>query len=205
MYGVSMGLKQFLSIDNVLSWAAYRTKNLTRHVFTGKAALMLTAMIVLLFFLRVSLKMIAVVAVLGTAASLSTIYKRYIKLPSAIELVTFGTVMTSIAYGPFIGAVFGSVTTLISEIVSAAVDMNTFMYIISRAVIGIVAFYIQGMNIVLLGIIGVVIFGIISTPLYILAGDFEAKWKAVYFLTINALFNLLVFSLLGKAVLGIIV
>ncbi len=200
-----MGLKQFLSIDNVLSWAAYKAKNLTRYVFTGKAALMLTAMIVLLFFLKVSLKMLAVVAVLGTAASFSTIYKRYIRIPSAIELVTFGTVMTSIAYGPFIGAVFGAVTTLISEIVSAAVDMNTFMYIISRAVIGAVAFYLQGINIVMLGVIGVLIFGVISTPLYLLAGDFEAKWKTVYFLTLNFLFNFLVFSLLGKAVLGVIV
>lgn len=199
-----MGLKQFLSIDNVLSWAAYRTKNLTRYVFTGKAALIITSMIVLLFFLKVSLKMLVVVAVLGTAASFSTIYKRYIRMPSAIELVTFGTVMTSIAYGPFIGAVFGAVTTLISEIVSAAVDMNTFMYIISRATIGTAAFYLQGMNIVMLGIVGVIIFGVISTPLYILAGDFEAKWKSVYFLIINFLFNLLVFSLLGKAVLGMI-
>ena len=149
--------------------------------------------------------MLVVVAVLGTAASFSTIYKRYVRIPSAIELVTFGTVMTSIAYGPFIGAVFGAVTTLISEIVSAAVDMNTFMYILSRAVTGTLAFYLQGINIVMLGIIGVIIFGLISTPLYLLAGDFEAKWKTVYFLTINFLFNLLVFSLLGKAVLGIIV
>lgn len=200
-----MASKRFLSLTDLASWSAYQAKNLTKYVFTGKAALITTAIIVLMFFLKINLKTLSVIFILGIAASFSTVYKRYIRIPSAIELVTFCTVLTGIAYGPFVGAMFGAVTTLISEIISAAVDMNTFMYIISRSVIGVAAFYLQGINIVVLGLISVAIFGIISTPIYLLQGDFEAKWRSAYFLTINALFNFLVFSLLGKAALSIIV
>lgn len=150
-----------------------------------------------------SVKGVIVMSVLAVIASYSTIYKRVIRIPSAIELVTLGTVVVSISYGPLPGAVFAVATTIASEIISSAVDMFTLVYAFARAVIGVVAFYLSGMNIVLLGLLMALLFNAICQPVYLLPGDIETKVKALYFFVMSIAFNLLAFFLLGNLLLRI--
>ncbi len=153
-----------------------------------------------------SIKGVLVISVLAVIASYSTIYKRVVRIPSAIELVTLGTVVVSISYGPLPGAIFAVVTTIASEIISSAVDMFTLVYAFARGVIGVVAVYaypMVGGNIVLLGLLMTLLFNVICQPVYLLPGDIETKVKALYFFVMSISFNLLAFFLLGNLLLRI--
>jgi len=150
-----------------------------------------------------NIKGVFVVGTLAVAASYSTIYKRVFRIPSAIELVTLGTVITSITYGPVPGLVFGVMTTLASEIISSGVDMFTVLYMVVRGLIGVVAFYLAGWNIVVLGIAMVLMFNLICQPFYMLPGDIETKIKGIYFFIMNITFNFVAFFLLGNILLSI--
>lgn len=183
------------------SISTYR-KGITRKHFWIAAGL-----IILLILLNYNIKAVIVVSLLGLLASYSTIYKRYLRIPSAIEFITFGTVMTSIAFGPTVGAIFGVVTTFAAEIISGAVDIFTFLYMFVRAFIGLSAgylYYQAGFGIVMVGVISSVIFICISAPFYILPGDFEAKLKAVYFFIVNIGFNFILFTILGNFAVNLI-
>ncbi len=151
-------------------------------------------------------KGVIIVSILAVIASYSTIYKRVIRIPSAIELVTLGTVVVSISYGPLPGAVFAVVTTIASEIISSAVDMFTLVYAFARGVIGIIAVYAfqwTGGNMVLLGLLMALLFNAICQPVYLIPGDIETKVKAMYFFFMSIIFNLLAFFLLGNLLLKI--
>ncbi len=153
-----------------------------------------------------SVKGVIIVSVLAVVASYSTIYKRVIRIPSAIELVTLGTVVVSISYGPLPGAVFAVVTTIASEIISSAVDMFTLVYAFARGIIGVIAVYAfqwTGGNMVLLGLLMALLFNAICQPVYLLPGDIETKVKAMYFFFMSIIFNLLAFFLLGNLLLKI--
>ncbi|MBI2664620.1 hypothetical protein HYX10_04745 [Candidatus Woesearchaeota archaeon] len=175
------------------------------YFFKWRYVLPFSAVLWLYLFLGSNIKAVAIVSVLAVAASYSTIYKRVVRVPSAIELVTLGTVVTSIAYGPLVGAIFGVLTTIASEIISSAVDMFTMVYAFARGVIGATAFFLAGMNIVLLGVLMVLLFNLICQPVYMLPGDLETKIKALYYFVISISFNLLAFFLLGGILLSIAV
>lgn len=66
--------------------------------------------LLLLLAFGVVLKNVIIIAVLTAIASISTYYKHYIKFTVGFELVTFATVLTTVAYGPLIGAAVGLVS-----------------------------------------------------------------------------------------------
>jgi hypothetical protein len=169
-----------------------------RRAMTPKAILLIVIVVLILIILGRNLKNILLVLALGLAASYSTIYKRSFRVPSAVELVTFGTVITGIAYGPVVGAAFGVITTFSSEIISSGIDVFTIFYAFARAITGVVSFYLGGLGMVPLGMIGVGIFNVICQPIYQLSGDVEARFKGIYYLIVNTLFNLMVFYFLGN-------
>ncbi|MFH1181567.1 MAG: hypothetical protein V1702_01280 [Candidatus Woesearchaeota archaeon] len=177
-------------------------KNLSKKHF------FIIAMLILLFILlKYNIKAVAVVTFLGLLASYSTMYKRYLKIPSAVELVTFGTVIVSITVGPTAGAFFGAITTLASEIISASVDIFTFLYVFARAVIGFMAWHLYTqlqLSVPTVGIISALTFILIAAPFYLLPGDFEAKLKVIYFFIVNLGINIIVFTMLGDLVVNFI-
>ena len=173
------------------------------YFFKWRYVMPAMAMLLLYIFLGKDLKGAITVSILAIAASYSTIYKRVIRIPSAIELVVLGTVITSISYGPVAGAIFGVTTTIASEVISAAVDLFTFVYAFARGVIGVVAYFLAGMDIVLLGVLMTLLFNGICQPVYLLPGDFETKMKAVYFFTMNITFNFIAFFFLGNFLLSV--
>lgn len=185
--------------------AAEFAKNFAKALTPRTIFLIVAALVVMLFFGR-HIKDILLVSGLAFAASYSTIYKRTIRMPSAIELVTLGTVITGVAYGPGIGALFGVLTTFASEIISSGVDVNTLFYAISRGIAGGVAQLLVvnfGVGVLAMGMITLVLFHVISDAIYLISGGIEAVPKMVYFIVVNTLFNLLVFAFLGNPLLSL--
>ena len=183
--------------------AAEMVKNIL-HSLKPKTVFMVAMAVVLLVFFGRHLKDILLVSALAFAASYSTIYKRTIRMPSAVELVTFGTVITGAAYGPGIGAAFGVLTTFASEIISSGVDVNTLFYAVSRGIAGGLAQLLIvhfGLSVLMVGMIALVIFHVVSDAIYVVSGGIEVMPKVLYFIVVNTFFNLLVFSFLGKLVL----
>ncbi len=182
-----------------------------KQVIRPKFVLIALAVIVILAIFGRNLKDAILVSILALAASYSTIYKRTIRVPSAIELVTVGTVICGAAYGPLIGILFGVLTTFASEIISSGIDAFTLFYAIARAFAGAAAFYLGNpagllaspLSVVALGMVAVGIFNVLCQPIYQMSGDIEARLKGIYYLIVNTLFNLVIFTFLGNLLLTI--
>lgn len=181
------------------------TRNLTKSLSPKTIFLIVAALAVVLLFGR-HIKDILLVSGLALAASYSTIYKRTFRFPSAVELVTLGTVVTGAAYGPLPGVLFGVFTTIASEIISSGVDVNTLFYAVSRGIAGGVAQVLIvnfGVGVLAMGMIALVIFHVVSDAIYLVSGGIEAVPKVIYFIIVNTLFNLLVFAFLGGPLLSL--
>ncbi len=191
--------KEFLNVMQEI--LEYRKMLSVKHYLLG------ILVILIMLVLGLSLVDFFIIAVLGVLASYSTIYKRYIRVPSSVELVTLGTFVTAIAYGPLIGALFGIITTLTSELISAAFDMNTLFYMVSRAIAAVVVYFLYasgaGLGVVWLGLIMLFVFNLISMPIYLLGGDPEIRIKALYFIVTNTVWNIIIFILAGDVLLDI--
>jgi hypothetical protein len=163
--------------------------------------------LLLFIFLKGNVKGVLVVSVLGVLASYSTVWKRYLRgFPSSLELLTFGTVITAIAYGPVAGFVFGFVTNFAAEIISSAVDVFTFLYIFLRGFIGYIAYFLYhdfGLGIVAIGMISAAEFTFMTAPFYLLPGDAEAKLKVYSSFFISLGMNFIIFTVLGQIALNI--
>ena len=164
---------------------------------------LILGLIFLFFFMLFGgrVKAILVVGGLVILASISTVYKRYLRMPPAFELMTFGTVIVSLAYGPVIGAIFGFVTSITSEIVNGSIDIFVVSYAPARAVVGIVTPYFMGMDIFALGMLMTALYNIIGQPMYFFMGDVEAKGKLAFFLVGNFLVNAILFNSFGRLIL----
>lgn len=159
----------------------------------------------LAFALKQYLKEAIVLALLASIAVFSTIYKRFMRVPPAVELVTFATVMVGVAYGPVTGALFGAIITVVAEIMNSGIDAFIIGYVPGRAVVGFVSAYFPAANMVTLGLLMSVLYNAISQPLYAFQSDAELRFKLLAFVVVNISFNLIIFSLLGNFVRGIIV
>ena len=178
-------------------------KNFTKALTPKTVFLIIAALAVIILFGR-HIKDIILVGALAFAASYSTVYKRTLRVPSAVELVTFGTVITGAAYGPGIGAAFGVFTTIASEIISSGVDVNTLFYAVARGIAGGVAQLLVvhlGWSVLMAGMAALVIWHVVCDAIYIVSGGIEAVPKIVYFVIVNTLFNFLMFTFFGNLLL----
>lgn len=162
------------------------------------------AALVLMLLFRNYVKDAVVLLALALIAVFSTIYKRFMRVPPAVELVTFSTVMVGISYGPVAGAVFGAVITLAAEIFNSGVDAFIIGYIPARAIVGAVSSFFPGASIVWLGLWMSVLYNLIAQPLYALQADAELRVKLLAFIIINVSSNFMIFSLLGPLVKGLV-
>ncbi|MEK6854340.1 MAG: hypothetical protein AABX60_03315, partial [Nanoarchaeota archaeon] len=195
----------FSAYANLLKRLVVESVKNVRHALRPKTAFIIVAAFVVIVVFGKNIKDILLVAVLGIAASYSTIYKRTIRVPSAVELVTLGTVVTGAAYGPLVGVLFGVFTTIASEVISSGVDVNTLFYAISRGIAGGIAQLLIvnfGLSVVMAGMVAMVIFHLVSDFIYFISGGIEAVPKIVYFIIVNTLFNLMVFSFFGNLLLS---
>ena len=160
-------------------------------------------LLLVVIFFGAQLKAIVIVAILAFFGAFGQIYKRTIKVPSAVEFVTFGTVIVAVAYGPVAGALFALAIGFAAEIISGGIDAFVVVYLPVKVLAGVAAGLVAIGNIALLGLLISIFINVLSQPIYLLQPDTEVRTKAIVFLVANISFNFLLFKLLGEIVLNI--
>lgn len=162
-------------------------------------ALILT---VLVFFYAQAVVTTAAFVALLVMASFSTIYKRKLGIPlGGVELVTFGTVITALAFGPVVGLLFGVVSSLASEILSQNIGPLTWIYALTLALVGALAGSFSQFGIVFLGVVATILIIIINQLIYLFIGDEEVKSMTALYIVANLVFNVIIFTTLASRVL----
>jgi len=142
-----------------------------------------------------------IIIILGLIGSFSTSYKRIIRVPPAFELVTFTTIIVSLAYGPLVGIIFAAVVTIIAEIMTNALDIFIISFVPSRMIIALTAgFMFMQFNgsIILAGLASSVLYNLLAQPFYLFMADVEMRMKSIFFIFLNIGFNFIIFTVLGK-------
>ncbi|MBI3033948.1 hypothetical protein HYY72_02215 [Candidatus Woesearchaeota archaeon] len=151
----------------------------------------------------VAIKNSVMIIVLILVASFSTYYKKYVKFTLGFELVTFATVLTTVAYGPMVGALVGFVSSIAAEVIPQLIDPSSFFWIISLPVSAFVVAFFSSMGVPLfwLGFISIATQFMISEPIRIFSGDSYLKTMGTVNIVTTAAWTVLWFKLLAPAVL----
>jgi hypothetical protein len=168
-------------------------RNRWKLLFVGFSLL-----IALVFFQQV--KSGVVVLALALLAAFGQIYKRYLRVPSALEFVTFGTVLVGSAYGPVAGAVFALATSFAAEVISGGIDAFVVIYLPVRVVSGVLAAVLPFSSITAIGITVTLFINAASQPPYFFQPDTELRIKAVIYLVLNLVWNSLLFNAFASQV-----
>jgi len=155
---------------------------------------------------------VLVLVAMGIPATFITMYKRFVRLPPALELISITTVMATIFYGPIIGIIYTIIVNVSSEIASGHPDEMTLTYFPSRIiqVLFIHFTWTYGLitTIFAVGVWSVVAFNAVQQPLFMALVDVEKRLKAIYFIALNIPLNILIFKTFGQplfAVLSLII
>jgi hypothetical protein len=177
---------------NLLASVFWQNKRLVVLGAIGLAAIVV--------FSNVLVPPLAIVA-LGIIASYSTSYKRIFRIPPAIELVTFTTVVVGLAYGPVVGALYGAIVTFTAELMTNALDVFILSFVPSRAVIGFAAgwlFDLFSSSMLLTGLAASVLYNLLCQPMYLLMSDMGMRMKSVFFILLNVGSNFVIFFVFGR-------
>ena len=163
-------------------------------------ALIVLVLLAIVIFSNLIVPALVIIS-LGLISGFSTSYKRIIRVPPAIELTTFTTVIVSLAYGPVVGALYALIVTFAAEILTNALDIFVISFMPSRVVIALTAgffFDLSGQNIILTGLASIILYNVLAQPLYLLMADVEMRMKSVFFILLNIGSNFVIFTVLGR-------
>ena len=162
-------------------------------------------LVILVIFYASTVVTTAAFVLLFVLASFSTIYKRKLGIPlGGVELVTFGTVITAVAFGPIIGLLFGLVSSLASEILSQSIGPLTWIYALTMAFVGAFAGIFDSLGLVFLGIAATVLTVLINQVIYLFIGDGEVKSMTAFYIAANIIFNIIVFTTISSRILTLL-
>ncbi len=174
-------------------------------VIRKKGYLALAVILIALFVLfTTQIKALLIVAVLGTASTFITLYKRVVRLPPALELTTFTGVIITLIYGPVVAIIYVFIVTFTAEVASGYPDVMTLTYIPSRVVMVLFAYLFRSMDVVSLGVWSVIVFNAVQQPIFMWLTDAEKRLKAIYFVMLNVPLNILIFKAFGHALLSLL-
>ncbi len=168
-----------------------------------KLLLLLFVSVLLIFVFFSEIKAMAVVSSLAVLGAFGQVYKRYVRLTSAVEFVTFGTVIVSVAYGAVAGMLFALAVSFAAEVISGNIDAFMLVYLPVRVLSGLFAAVVPFSGIVSAGIATALFINVLSQPIYLFQGDTETRLKGITYLVVNIPFNVLLFRLLGGFFLGL--
>ena len=179
---------------SLLKHQALRTSFFFRKNIRKKPLLVLGAVlglivVVLLLTVMKALVFIVLLVVLG---SVSMIYNRFVKLSLGVEFVMLATVLSAITYGPVVGMLVGALTLFLAEFVAWDINYHIFVSIIGIVIVGLVAYFLRGLPLVVLGLGMVVLYNAIIMPLYLMMGS--SPVKCAIFTVTHFLWNAWVFS-----------
>ena len=169
--------------------------------------LAIAAMVLLSFvFFTNQIFKIVIFVVMLVLASYSTVYKRKLGMPlGGVELVTFGTVLTGVAYGPWAGLIFGIVSSTASEIISAGLGPTTWIYVLTMGGVGVVSGHVYPLvPILLLGMLATAALLAINQLIFFVVGDPEVKTFTMFYIIANLIFNFLMFSTLSGRIMTVL-
>lgn len=158
--------------------------------------------IIVLYIFRSGLSAVLTISILFALSAVSTLYKRYFRVPPAFELMTFSTVIVTAKYGFLAGFIFGMIAQLTSEVLHGAIDAQIIIFIPSRALlalatwIGINLFGIT--DLFKLGIIAIIAYNMMVQPVSWFMGDVQLKTKTIFYSIFYTVFNLVIFSVLSR-------
>ncbi len=131
---------------------------------------------------------------------LSLLMRPFKKFYLGIELNLFSAVMAGLLYGPAAGAIFGGISTLVNFLVMWRMSMFNLLALFGYAFVGLIAPAFAGMNLVSLGILMAVVYNLfVAIPIVALfRGNIG---KCLVFGVTNVVFNIVIFSALGRIVM----
>lgn len=166
-------------------------------------AFLVVLFIILLVFFNQALKSLLILAVLGFAATYSTLYKKVFQAPPAFELITLTVVAVAIFFNPATAVFYTIIVSLTSEIASQALDPFSITYIFPRIAVVFISRALYGggtgpvHNIAILGLLMSLTYNLLQQPVYLYLTDIEKRIKSLYFSILNIPLNFLVFKFLG--------
>ncbi|MBI2664240.1 hypothetical protein HYX10_02760 [Candidatus Woesearchaeota archaeon] len=172
----------------------------------GKVFLAFLAVLLLAVFADLIVPAITI-GIMGLAAIFSTFYKRIIRIPPAVELMTFTTILVSLLYGPIVAVIYTTIVSVASEIVSNQLDVWILTFVPGRIVMSFAAgffFSAFGGSMLPTGVACLLLYLAITQPPYLLMADVQMRLKAVYFAVVNFCGNFIIFWLFGNLAAGLL-
>lgn len=168
------------------------------HKMLAAAVILITLLFVTFTKTVVTLLILLLMAIPSTFI---TMYKRVVRLPPALELISLTATMATVFYGPVVGIIYTIIVNFASEVASGHPDEMTLTYVPSRIVqvlfVHFAYAYFGLTGIVALGIWGNVAFNAVQQPIFMALVDIEKRLKAIYFVMLNIPLNILIFKVLG--------
>jgi hypothetical protein len=113
------------------------------------------------------------------AASVSEMYNAYFRTPLHLDLVKLGTILTAVAFGAPAGMFVGLTSTLLSKLFSLRIDARIVLSFAGIILVAVLADVFSGVSISLLGILLVVAYYAVTSPINILLGE-EPAYALAY-------------------------
>ena len=163
----------------------------------------LAVLAILFVILALQLKLLVFVGMLIAVVVVSLFIQQFHLRIIGLELVTFATVITGVAYGPFAGAIVGIILVLIHLVLSGYFGVYYVWVVPGYALAGYLASAWGGQNIVTVGLNITILLQIINLVLTFLFDRYSFFSHIVYSLT-NIAFNFMLFAAFGPAMLAMV-
>lgn len=160
---------------------------------------LLLAIVILLLIKR--FEQIFFIISLILLGSLSLIHSRFFKYSHYIgfEFCMMATVLTSLAYGPAVGAFTGFVAISIGLILSGYFKHSYFISVLTMPLIGLIVPFFSNLQLSHLGLLMTLIYDAIILPLYVIIGGSRIISTTIFFAT-HVLLNYWIFSTIAPII-----
>ncbi len=175
-------------LDDIYEW-----------IFSHKKYFFFAAVAIVLFAIFTEqMTALLIMVVFGFASAITSTYKRVVRLPPALELISLTTALVVVFYGPVVGIIYTIVVNMFAEVFSGYPDVMSLTYLPSRAIQALFVYFAVGsLGFVAAGIWGVIVFNLVQQPMFMYLTDAEKRLKAVYFVLLNVPLNIILFNFLG--------
>jgi hypothetical protein len=166
-------------------------KDYSQYLFYGMAGF---AVLLLIYNLLVS-KMFQAAVVISIFIFLSAVlssYKRFIKLPIEIEILTLGIVVCTINFGVKAGLIVAIIGGILSFIVGFNISPFSLPMLLGYVSIAFTSFILRDFNITLVGIIASIVNNILVFVIYNYAFEYDIFKNLGYSIS-NLAFNIILF------------
>jgi len=135
--------------------------------------------------------------------SLSTIYKRFVRVSTGIELITFAAIVLCYLNGPVFGIIAAIIMVVVQAFLTNRICIPMFVQIGAYIIICLLSGMILGSNLLVGAMILVVIYNILIHSAYILLFRFNPANSAIS-LPVNIIINYLLFKNLAVFLQGLV-